>query len=197
SLKQNMGKGFAVKTGVSYSDGDYILFTDADGSTPIEELDEFKVFLNNSYSGILIGKRKIKEEAGNRLILITRRLARYTYKRIRMLLFLKNIEDTQCGFKIFSSDLKDYFIALQRQYRYSFDIELLSITKLLKKDIKEVSINWIYKPGSKINIVKDSLKMFYELFKIKIAFISGSYRLDKVDSLKKIELAKIKSIIVD
>ena len=197
SLERNMGKGFAVKTGLSYSVGDYILFTDADGATQIEELDKFKKFMCDGYSGMMIGKRNIKEEDDHLLTLITRRLARYLYKDLRKILFLRDIDDTQCGFKIFSKDLKNYFIALQRQYRYSFDIELLSITKLVKKDVKEVDINWTYKPGSKINIIRDSLKMFYDLFKMKVDFIIGRYRLNDVEPLKRVELSKIHNLATE
>ncbi|MCX6113107.1 MAG: glycosyltransferase [Proteobacteria bacterium] len=198
SLNKNMGKGFAIKTGTAFSNGDYILFTDADGATPINELDNFKIFLKNNYKGMLIGKRNIQEDDNTKtgpFIKMIRKLARSTYKGIRNIILLRTFDDTQCGFKIFSKDLKEYFIALQRQYGYSFEIELLLIATILKKDIKEVEILWFAKPGSKINIVKDSIKMFYDLFKIKLDLMQDLYSPRDIEALKKSELSKIQEII--
>lgn len=196
SLNKNMGKGFAIKTGIAHSNGDYILFADADGATPISELDKFKPFLQNNYKGMLISRRNIqKKERTSFFKIIIRKLARLIYNKIRKAILLSYSQDSQCGFKILSSDLKEYFIALQRQYRYSFDTEYLIITNNLNKDIKELDTIWISKAGSKVSIVKDSIKMFYDLLKIKMDLIRGLYDPDSKETLKDLELSKIRNSI--
>jgi len=162
--EKNRGKGAAVKTGIQAAQSDFILFTDADNSTPIEELDKF--WNKKNGSDILIGSRYLQESnikikqpwyrniitfAGNKLI--------------RIILDIKH-KDTQCGFKLFKKQVIKDLIHHQTIDRWGFDIELLYLAKKKKYSAKEIPVTWIDNPDSKVKPL-DFFKTFAELLKIR------------------------------
>lgn len=169
----NRGKGHAVKTGVEKSRGEYILFTDADNSTPIEEFEKFYPLLPNTE--VVIGSRyaaesnvKIKQP-GYRIL-----IGRLGNLLIQIFLF-DDVRDTQCGFKAFQRRAAQEIFSRMKVSRFGFDIELLSIAYLLKYSVREVPVSWYNSPESRVRPVKDALRTFTELLYIKLNLMSGRY----------------------
>ncbi|OGX15624.1 MAG: hypothetical protein A2166_02510 [Omnitrophica WOR_2 bacterium RBG_13_41_10] len=164
--RKNMGKGFSVKRGVLESRGDYVLFSDADLSTPIEEIEKFFPHFNKGYD-IVIGSRALKDSQ----ILLKQPWYRKNMGKIFNLLvrlfIIKGIKDTQCGFKCFRKEVAHKIFSLQRLNGFCFDVEILYIAKSLGYKIKEVPIIWLNCLQSRVAIFNDSICMFFDLFKIK------------------------------
>jgi dolichyl-phosphate beta-glucosyltransferase len=169
---ENMGKGYSVKRGVLASSKENILFSDADLSTPIEELDKFLEYTNNN--DIIIASRNLKESN----IALKQPFFRSSLGKIFPffvnLFVLKGIKDTQCGFKLFKSSAKKIF-EKQKLNRFAFDVEILYLAEKSGLRIKELPVRWINSEGSKVNPLKDPISMFYDLIKIKINEIKGKY----------------------
>jgi dolichyl-phosphate beta-glucosyltransferase len=169
----NRGKGYAVKVGVEKSRGEYILFTDADNSTPIEAFEKFYPLL--SHTTVVIGSRymadsdvKIRQP---KYRILLGRLGNFL---IRVFLF-GNIRDTQCGFKAFQHRAAKELFSRMKINGFGFDIEILSIAYLLKYSVREVPVSWYNSPVSRVRPIKDALRTFTELLYIKLNLMSGRY----------------------
>ena len=174
-LKKNFGKGYAVKQGVLFAQGKTILFTDADNSTPIEELPKLIKKMHEGYD-IVIGSRYLKnsniqkKQSGFRIFVS--RLGNFLIN----MLVVKKIKDTQCGFKLFNSKIVNKLFPLQKIQRFAFDIEILAIAQHFGFLIAEVPVTWNHTPGSKLRAVRDTLKTLSDLLFIKWHLIRGDYK---------------------
>lgn len=170
----NQGKGYSVKKGVLASNGEVILFSDADLSTDIEELDKMLLWINNGYD-IVIGSRALPES----IIAVHQPWYRQTMGKIFNLLvrtfILKGFKDTQCGFKCFKRKAAMKVFNLQKFTGFAFDVEILFAAKRLGLKIKELPVKWINSPESKVHLIKGSLYMLLELFKIRYYDWRGYY----------------------
>ncbi len=173
-LKENRGKGFAIKTGFQNADGKYILMTDADLSTPIETLFELETNLNKY--DVLIGSRIINSEKTVSHGPISRKILRKISRIIRKILFNIDINDTQCGFKIFRNQVAKEIAHKMTIDRYGADLEKIIIAKKLGYKIKEIPVSWIFDgEHSKIHLFKDSYKTLKEWLKIKLNLLFHKY----------------------
>ena len=164
--KINKGKGFSIRKGLERATGKFILFTDADFSTPIEESQKLLGFLNVGYD-IAIGSRALKDSKLIRRQNIFRMyMGKFFNLLVRRITGL-NFIDTQCGFKMFTSKAKNLLLPYLKIDDFSFDVEILYIAKKLSLKVKEAPVSWINYPDSKVRIIKDSIKMFFSLIKIK------------------------------
>ena len=171
----NRGKGYSVKQGVLVAQGDYILFTDADNSTPIEEVEKLLFLIQAGRCDIAIGSRALALSK----IEIKQPFYRMAMGKIfnifvRMILGI-NIRDSQCGFKCFPKKIAKRIFSLQHLERFCFDAELIFIAKLKKYRVKEVPIVWRNSEASKVNPIKDSTRMFFDLLKIRQHHLHGHY----------------------
>lgn len=172
-LAKNHGKGFAIKTGIEQAQGEYILFTDADHSTPIEEFDKFLPLL--SPEKILIGSRFLRPELTERRQPWYRiAISRLANSFIRWLV-VKKIRDTQCGFKVFHRSVAKRLTKLQHIYRFGFDIEYLALGQHFGIEIVEIPVRWVNSPDSRIRPILDSLQTFFDLLRVKIYMRTGVY----------------------
>lgn len=171
---ENKGKGYTVRHGLISSQGQVRLFTDADNSTPIEEIEKFWSYFDQGYQ-VVIGSRALQES----VIEIHQAWTRETMGRIFnvfvQLFALPGIKDTQCGFKAFTKAATDIIFPRQTIMRWGFDAELLFIARKHKLLIKEVPIRWLNSPDSRINSLKDSYNMFFELLSIRYKNLRGVY----------------------
>lgn len=167
SNRQNLGKGAAVRNGVLNADADYIYFTDADLSTPIEEIKNFIDVMNEENCDIVIGSRAVKE---SKILVhqpIYRELMGKIFNKLVKLLLMKDFNDTQCGAKLFRGNVAKKIFSLSKINGFAFDVEILYIAKLYGYKIKEVPIVWQHFNKSKVHPLFSSIEMFRDLFKIK------------------------------
>ncbi len=177
------GKAGAVTAGMLAAKGDYILFTDMDQATPIEELEKVMPFIQKGFD-VVIGSR-----SGNRKgAPLTRKIMAKSMMILRSAIVgLAEITDTQCGFKLFTKDaakrifekVMDSHHGFKKIHGSSvtagFDIELLFIAKNMGFKIKEVPVSWLYVETRRVSPIKDSVEGFLELFKIRKNINSGKY----------------------
>lgn len=172
--QENRGKGYSVKEGVLNANGRYILFADADNSTPIKQVDKLLKYAEKY--DVVIGSRYIK---GGRLAHpqpFQRIIGSRVLNMIIQFFAARGIHDTQCGFKLFEKKSAMRIFKLQTFDRFSFDIELLAIARKLGFKTKEVGITWYDDPHSTVNPIKDGLQMVRDSWVIRKNITKGIYR---------------------
>ncbi|MFH1787594.1 MAG: glycosyltransferase, partial [archaeon] len=174
SYNPNRGKGFAIKTGVKKASGEFICFTDSDLAYSFENLKQAVLELEKY--DLCIGSRSLANTPENAGLL--REITGRGFRIISFLILGYNIKDKQCGLKAFRRDVaKDLFFR-QKINGFSFDSEILYLSKKRKYILKEIpavtSIDHSYK-DSKINLLKEPIKMFLDLLKIRLNDIRGKY----------------------
>lgn len=160
----NQGKGAAVRRGMLEATGNYLLFADADGATPIQEASSF-LFAAQQGSDVIIASRSLKESDTSRSLL--RDLMGRLFYRITNLLAVPGIADTQCGFKLFRRTSGQQLFSILQENGWAFDVEMLYLAQKLGMTIVEVPVQWTAIEGSKINPVSDALKMLRALVRIR------------------------------
>jgi glycosyltransferase involved in cell wall biosynthesis len=171
----NRGKGYSVKCGVLAATGDYVLFSDADLSTPIEEMANLLSAADKENADVVVGSRGLDNryiekhqstvrEGGGRLFNVM----------VRMLLGL-NIRDTQCGFKLFKRAKVQSAFQKQTTDGFGFDPELLFVMTQQGLKILEVPVRWSHAEGSKIRFFRDGVRMFTDLLRIRWNNLTGKY----------------------
>ena len=161
----NRGKGAAVRRGVLESSGRFILFTDADGATPITECSKL---LEAALAGsdVVIGSRMIGGGAARRERSLLRKLVGSIFYRITNLLAVPGIEDTQCGFKLFSRSAAHRIFPEIQETGWAFDVEVLFLAQKVGMTIEELPVNWTAVDGSKIR-PNDAIRMLIALIRIR------------------------------
>jgi dolichyl-phosphate beta-glucosyltransferase len=164
SLVKNSGKGAAVRAGMLEAQGAVVLFTDADGSTPISEFDRLERVLKSKAADLVIGSRAVQNSDTKIEAKVVRKLIGRIFNLCVNLLAVPEIKDTQCGFKLFTNASAKILFNKQKFPRFSFDLEILWRARKLGMRIEEVGINWHHVAGSKVNVFKDGLKMLRDAF---------------------------------
>ncbi|MCA9395866.1 MAG: glycosyltransferase [Candidatus Omnitrophica bacterium] len=172
---KNMGKGAAIRTGVLASAARYVLITDADGSTPIEEFEVLMDGLKSRGFEIAVGSRYLRQSK----VKLKQPLYRIAIGRIGNLLIrfflIDGIRDTQCGFKLFEGSCAKDIFSRSKISGWGFDIEALAIAKMLNMNICELPVEWRDCPGSRLRPFRDAFKTLTELAYIKLNIWSGRY----------------------
>lgn len=175
-LPGNRGKGYAVNQGVLEAKGDYVLFMDADNSTPITELDKLLTVMNKGKWSLVIASRYLQESN----VRVEQPWYRVLMGRLGNLLInmflLRGIKDTQCGFKLFRNDIAKAIFKRQTIWRFAFDMEILFIARKLGYSFKEVPVSWVNVEGSRLRPIKDGLRTFRDLLKIRSQYYLGRYK---------------------
>lgn len=162
----NKGKGAAVKTGIMSASGDYIIFMDADGATPITELPKMISALSQAQIGI--GNRWLPGSHTKRSSLL-RKLSGYIYRQYMSLFGLGEI-DTMCGFKGYHRDIAKSLFSHLLEERWLFDTEIAYKAVQAKYTIKNFPITWTSMDGSKLStatLITSGLKIRPLIQKIK------------------------------
>ena len=164
--ERNLGKGASIRRGMLSAKGEIRLFTDADLSTPIDELDKLADPINDGYD-VTFGSRAMKESE----LLVRqpwyREMMGRSFNLMVQILHLPGIKDTQCGFKLFTRRAVEAIFPRQKMQGFCFDVEILVLARRLGFKIKEVPVRWIDSPQSKVSPWKDATKMFMDLIKLK------------------------------
>lgn len=167
SYKKNRGKGYAIRRGVSAASSDLILLSDADLSTPIEEVEKMLEEIERGYD-IVIGSRALKEsDIAVRQPWWRESMGRAFNLFVRLLLSLK-YKDTQCGFKILRRSCAVELFGKAVVDRFSYDVEILYLAEKSGFKIKEVPVRWINSPASKVNPLRDPLQMMKDIIKMRL-----------------------------
>jgi len=173
--KINRGKGTVVRQGMLEAKGEYRIFTDADNSTSIDQLEKMWSEFEKSYD-IVIGSRDVKGAVLNppqpwlRNVILGE-----GFKLIRKIIIgLWDIQDSQCGFKGFTAKAANEIFPRCKINRFAFDPEILVIAKKLGYKIKEIPVYWRNDLKSKVKF-KSMIKMLIDLFKIRLNLIKGIY----------------------
>ncbi len=167
---QNRGKGYSVNKGMLAAKGEIVLFTDADLSTPIEELNNFLPLL--SQYDVLIASRALKASHVEKQP-IYREIMGRTFNLFVQLLAVPRIKDTQCGFKLFKRPAVDAIFPQQKIFGWGFDVELLYLANRRGFKIKEIPVHWVNSLESKVSPFKDAFKMFKEVLMVRYLHLWG------------------------
>jgi len=173
--KENHGKGFVVRQGLAKAKGKYRLFTDADNSTSVDQVEKILPEFEKGFD-IVIGSRNVKgavldpPQPWIRNVILGE-----GFKLFRKIAIgLWGIEDTQCGFKGFKAEVVDKVFPKCKIDRFAFDPEILVLAKRSGFKIKEIPVHWKNDPESKVKL-KSMIKMALDLIKIRINLIKRAY----------------------
>jgi dolichyl-phosphate beta-glucosyltransferase len=175
-LAANQGKGFAVRTGVLNAIGRTVLFADADGATPISEIERLESALESG-ADVAVGSRARPAEGVRVQAKLYRHLIGRTFHLLVEWLADPGVKDTQCGFKLFRSAVSHDLFSRMRMNGFSFDVEVLVMARRRGYRVAEVPVNWTHKPGSKVRLTVDSFKMAADLVRIRAHCLSGEYEI--------------------
>ena len=178
SYEKNGGKGFAVKTGMHYIRGKYVLMLDSDGATDIRDFQTLYEKIKNEEYCLTIGSRKV----------ITEKAERVWYRNImgiinnfiiRGCIGIKGIKDTQCGFKLFTRNAARDIFRNTHLVRWAFDVDMLYICQCLGIKVIEVPVNWKEIPGSKLVLLPATISFFRDYFAMICFYNIGYWKIKK------------------
>lgn len=175
-LDCNQGKGAAVRAGMRHAQGALQLFADADGATPIQEVERLEAAIAGG-ADLAIGSRTLASRdlrysvnarwhrslLGNLFNLIVRQAG------------IRGVADTQCGFKLFRKPVSQDLFGVARLNGYGFDLELLYVARQRGYRLAEVPINWTDQPDSKVRVLRDGVRMLRELAVVRRNGMQGRY----------------------
>jgi glycosyltransferase involved in cell wall biosynthesis len=163
--EEKNGKGLAVKRGMLEAEGEYRFICDADLSMPIEEVNRFIPPALNDMD-IAIASREapgaVRYDEPEYRHIVGR-----VFNTLVRILALPGLQDTQCGFKCFQGDIAEELFPKQTISGWTFDVEILYIAHRRRYQIIEVPIPWYFNPNSKVRVLRDSVRMFLDLLKIR------------------------------
>jgi len=174
-LPRNQGKGAAVRAGVLESQGDWVLMTDADLSTPLSELPRFFAALADGFD-LAVGSRQLP---GARLLRHQpwlRQQAGLLFGFLLRRIVPVGVVDTQCGFKLFRGEPgRDLFRRLTIT-GFCFDLELLALARQAGLQVAEIPVTWSNAAGSKVSLFRDLPRVIWEVLRIRWNLGRGRYR---------------------
>lgn len=172
---ENRGKGYAVRTGLRAASGEIAIFSDADLSTPIEEMRKLIEPIKSGRFDVTFGSRALdrsligthqpwrREQGGKVFNLIVRILTGLPFW------------DTQCGFKAFRMEEFGPLLDLMTIDRFGFDVEFLFVAQLHGLRLAEIPVRWDNDERSKVSVLRDSIRMFNEVRIIRKNYRAGTY----------------------
>lgn len=163
----NRGKGYAVRNGILEAKGDWILYSDADLSTPIEEIEKLCRAANEQNAGVAIGSRAVDRSLVEVHQPALRELSGRCFNLVMRMVTGLPFRDTQCGFKLFRADAAQKIFSRQKQEGFSFDVEDLLIAKKLGVRAVEVPVRWANVEGTKVRL-SQGVMSFVDLVKIRM-----------------------------
>jgi dolichyl-phosphate beta-glucosyltransferase len=162
---ENRGKGAAIRAGVLQAAGDPVLVSDTDLSTPLTEWTKLAERLPTH--PVAIGSRAIEQALVRKKQPFYRQWMGRTFNRIVRVFAVPGIGDTQCGFKLFRGDVARALFRDARIDRFAYDVEILYLARRGGIAIAEVPVVWINSPESKVSVVRDSLRMLWDVLWIR------------------------------
>lgn len=169
--ERNRGKGAAVRTGMLASQGTEVLLSDADASTPIEELEKLERSL--AAAPVVFGSRAVDGADVRQHQPFYRELMGKTFNRIIRLLGVRGVSDTQCGFKLLDGDVARELGAELTVEGFAYDVELVWLARRRGYPIAEVGVIWTNSPDSRVDPIRSSLSMFRDVIRMRVRHSGG------------------------
>jgi dolichyl-phosphate beta-glucosyltransferase len=175
SLGQNMGKGMALKQGMLLAGGKYIFFMDADLPYPLESMNEALAVFYEKKADLVIGGRDLYQEKSDVPYPLSRKIASSAFSLFINSVLRLNIPDTQCGFKGFTRAATSAIFPQLTIQGFGFDFEMLFLARKYGCHIERIPVNLRHSGDSKVNIVKDSIKMAQDALQVRMNDWNGVY----------------------
>jgi dolichyl-phosphate beta-glucosyltransferase len=175
---ENKGKGYSVRRGVLNAAARWVLLTDADLSSPIEEHEKLAAAVRQNDLDVAIGSRALPESKIEIRQGRLRETMGKTFNRIIRLATGLPFHDTQCGFKLFDRELTTPLFEKMMVDRFAFDVEFLFLCSRFGLRVREVPVVWRNAPGSKVGLLGDPLNMLWDVGRMRWRFRRGHYRPD-------------------
>uniref|UniRef100_A0A1I7T917 dolichyl-phosphate beta-glucosyltransferase n=1 Tax=Caenorhabditis tropicalis TaxID=1561998 RepID=A0A1I7T917_9PELO len=187
-LKENRGKGGAVRMGVLHASGKLILFADADGATKFEDFEQLEKELlrtaggdplDESFPAVVVGSRAHLAAASVAERSFFRTILMHGFHSLVYLFAVRTIKDTQCGFKLFTRSIAARAFPVLHVERWAFDVELIYLCEKWTVPVKEVCVRWKEIDGSKITPIWSWLQMGRDLILIWFRYTIGVWNDDQ------------------
>lgn len=175
NLKNNMGKGAAIRNGMKIVKGDYVVFMDIDLATPLKHLESLLKYLSSGYD-VVIGTRRAKK---SKVIVPQPRIREFLgtgFTFITRLILATNVSDFTCGFKGFSKVASKKVFPKAKIDRWSFDAEILFLAKKYELKITEVPVIWKDRRETRVRLWPDMPQSFFDLIRIRLWHFRGKYK---------------------
>ncbi len=166
ALSPNEGKGAAVRLGMLSAHGEHRVFSDADLSTPIEEVERLRARLQGRCA-VAIASRALPESTISVHQPGRREVMGRTYNRLLRVAALRGLHDTQCGFKAFTAEAAVACFEPLRTLRFGFDAEVLLRARRKGWTVAEVPVRWEHKEDSRVSAMRDSVGVLYDLLRLR------------------------------
>jgi dolichyl-phosphate beta-glucosyltransferase len=170
----NRGKGYAVRNGMLNARGEVVVFSDADLSSPIEEMPKLLAALASG-ADIAIGSRWLQAELQTQRQSLHRQLFGRVFNLLLRIILGLQFKDTQCGFKAFTRRAAQTIFPLERIERWGFDPEILFLARKFGFRVEEVPVRWGHSGDTRIHPVVDGARMFWEMLRIRWYDLAGKY----------------------
>ncbi|NQU42097.1 glycosyltransferase family 2 protein [bacterium] len=164
----NRGKGYSVRAGLLASKGRWRLFSDADLSTPIEEIARFEKELTNG-ADVVIGSRALPESILEVRQAWWREISGRLFNKLVRLVSGLPFHDTQCGFKAYTAEAAKHIASLQRLEGWAFDVEHLHLARKMGLDVREIPVRWLNSADSRIHFLRDASRMLIDVIRIRLS----------------------------
>ncbi len=163
---KNKGKGAAVTRGMLEANGKIRVFSDADFSTPVAEIEKVITAMSLG-TEVFIGSRALDYTMIKKHQPAYREFMGKTFNKLVQLFLISGIKDTQCGFKGFTAKAALEIFSRMKIEGFGFDLEIIYLADKLGFHISEVPVEWYNDERSTVNPIKDSITMFFDIFKVK------------------------------
>jgi dolichyl-phosphate beta-glucosyltransferase len=173
----NKGKGFSVRNGMLNARGKFLLFTDADLSSPIVEAHKLFAALEGG-ADVAIGSRWLDTSLQFTRQPLLRRIYSRAFNLFLRIVMGLNFHDTQCGFKAFTREAAAAIFPLQQIHRWAFDVELIFLARKQGLKVMEVPVRWGHDDRSKMHPIRDGIRMGLEVLKVRWWSWTGKYRIN-------------------
>jgi dolichyl-phosphate beta-glucosyltransferase len=170
----NRGKGYAVRNGMLNARGEIVVFSDADLSSPIEEMPKLLAALAAG-ADIAIGSRWLNAELQTQRQSLLRQAFGRIFNLLNRIILGLRFKDTQCGFKAFTRKSVQTILPLQRIERWGFDPEILFLARKFGFRVEEVAVSWGHSGDTRIHPLLDGARMFQEMLRIRWYDLTGKY----------------------
>ena len=166
---ERLGKGYGIRRAVAIAKGQIIGFVDADNKTPIDEFDKFEPLLRSGYE-VVIGSRGVRESRIERAQPLYRRLGSKGFALfMHTVVGLRDIADTQCGFKFFQREAALNLFRQQKIDGYMFDVEILYLARQANYRIVQVPVRWRDDRDSRLQLLMGNIRNAIDIFRIRFS----------------------------